>query len=349
LTRLLAVALAVSFALWPQVASSAPADIFNIAALEASDALVVSHVHDISQTWPGQSMTLVDVMDAKVVSQSGTSTVTAPGTFSPVTLSSTVALSIDNDAWRAALGTFPGETTGLSLGLVTGPGAKAGLPIGPPLFSGDGQLNQGVQQLGTESYGDPFDPSWPILTFSDVSSFPVTSYPGKPAMGLLANEIWGFQPLVGSAYASTPPIGLVKHPTLNGKPIDDAFVASDTGTPYTIAAELPPGVDRFYVQIWELLPDGSAQRTLRTIASEGASVTVPAEALPATGYFLFSFLIMTDPSAAIGSLTVTGKFRLAPAADSSCGDGVVDPAKGEVCDPLNSTGVACLGTCAGPR
>jgi cysteine-rich repeat protein len=116
--------------------------------------------------------------------------------------------------------------------------------------------------------------------------------------------------------------------------VPDAVTSS-----HVLAVDVPDGMHGFFV---ELIALSGGEDFL--IWSPTTQVTLPANLFEPGKYYAFRVSVFDDNGN--GSISVLGKVLLGPASSSKCGDGVVDPDRGETCDDGNTVdGDGCSSTC----
>jgi cysteine-rich repeat protein len=223
--------------------------------------------------------------------------------------------------------------------LLASPGSDHLLADGPALVSLSGAgAATGTVTTGPISYGDPFDPAWPILVQASYYTRRELAFPGSNAPFPLEGGVFASALLAGDAYTFRAPTRLVTA-TLDGVPIDERYVAWDGTSSHVLAVDVPDGMHGFFV---ELIALSGGEDFL--IWSPTTQVTVPGNLFEPGKYYAFRVSVFDDNGN--GSISVLGKVLLGPASSSKCGDGVVDPDRGETCDDGNTVdGDGCSSTC----
>jgi cysteine-rich repeat protein len=303
--------------------------------MTAGDTFVLSRL----ATTPGASGTsigvLTQLMTATGIAQTDGAASTATGAFTDVAPSSRITLSADLDDLAATAGPLGSW----SVMLVVSPGSSHLVPDGPALvsFGGNGAAT-GTVTSGPISYGNPFDPSWPILLQASYFSHRLVSVPGSGGPFPFVNGVYGAALVATDTYTFRSPTRLPTA-TLDGVPIDERFVAWDGTSSHVLAVDVPDGMHGFTATVFRL-----SDHSEFTISSRDSQVTLPASAFEAGKYYALQVIVSDDNGN--GSMATLGKVLLGSASSSKCGDGVVDPDRGETCDDGNTIdGDGCSSTC----
>jgi hypothetical protein len=306
----------------------------------AGDSLVLSHLTEAeSPNMRESSYLLTDVMTLSGITQTDGAAQSVSGTFSQVPLSTVMSGSIDLDALASERA--PGSTPdGWFFFVITGPGLPSDILMGPNLMEVNGSETSGVVQLN-ESFGDPFDPTWPVFGSSTFMAHRSISIPSVTEPLMFEEGLGETLPLTDIGTDITPNASFLNVITINGVPLEDNFLAWDGTSPLTIAVD--DDVDGFTAQILQFTRPGDVFTSVAAISAMGSSITVPSIVFSNDSYYTLSIHTWTamPNGGGCGATTQTGKIRIAPESQSICGDGVVDPSRGERCDG----GSGCSSSC----
>jgi hypothetical protein len=273
----------------------------------AGDAVVVSHLA-FTNAPPSQEVTvLIEVATAPGVAETDGVDASVTGTFQPVMRTQTIAFSIDLDAFTVALPVQQGGG-GWRLSVAASPGLDDGLPIGPPLASYFAeQAGFGLQSSGTITYGDPFDPSWPVAIVASYFQFHRIAIPDTEAIDL-ADEIHEVAP-VSADFTATPHALLANSVTLDGAEVTNHSIDWDGRSAHVLHVDLPDGVSRFTATAYRLamLGNSTIVQHAITIESTGSEVRLPAEAFERGE--LYALTIATSTGTA-GATAVLGPVQI---------------------------------------
>ena len=300
--------------------------------MSAADSLVLSRI--TTQAGPGGTSidVLTQTMTTAGVAQANGVTATAIGSFVDVPATSTQQLSIDLDAFATAL---PGNGQ-WNVAILASPGSVDNLQYGPTLVAFTGTSGTGTATTGATSYGNPFDPSWPVMIYADYGIERTYTIPNQQVHPNGFSDIGIAAPLAGSSFTFKPTVPLVTA-TIDGVSIqDDRFIVNDGTAPLEIAVDLPAGITRFDAFVSDLMSIAPGF----SISSTGSTLRVPASAFRPGHYYALRISVV-DPISKVGSSTATGKLLIGPAASSICGDGVIDSARGETCDGTPGCSATC--------
>ncbi|HEV7556457.1 MAG TPA: hypothetical protein VGO00_13415 [Kofleriaceae bacterium] len=299
--------------------------------MTAADSLVLSRITTHAGLGGRSIDVLTETMTTTGVAQADGVTATAIGSFVAVPATLSQELAIDLDGFATAM---PGAAT-WGMAILASPGSVDNLQDGPTLVAFTGASGTGTVTTGATSYGNPFDASWPVMIYASYGTERTYTIPNKQALQHGFSSISIAAPLPGSSFTFEPSVGLVTA-TIDGVPIgDDRFIAND-GAPLDLTVALPAGITKFDAYVTDLLSSGPGF----AISSTDSTLRIPAKAFQAGHYYALRIGVI-DPISKVGSFTATGKFLIGPAASSTCGDGVIDSARGETCDGTQGCSATC--------
>ena len=245
---------------------------------------------------------LTQLLTAPAVTQVDGAASTISGEFVDVAPTSGVTITLDADAIAASVPDH--RPWGIETSLVAGPGTAQGLLLGPALllFS-TGQTSGTVRAM--ESYGNPFDPSWPVLatTFVHLRDAAGTAGP---------SELWDSSYVTTSSYEFHPP-PLSRAPTLDGAPIAGQTIAWDGASPLELSFDVSG--DATSVSASVIREGTSISEVVANLYAPRPPLVVPAELLRAGDSYSFRIGVawQADSSGeSRGSFLQTSRVTLGP-------------------------------------
>jgi hypothetical protein len=261
---------------------------------DEGDALVVSR-STASIAGAATVETLTQLMNAPGVDQVNGGSAATGGTFADVAMTSQIEVAVDPSEFVA---TFGSGSASLSIGLITSPGASAGLVMGPDLVSiGEDPATTAVDV--TLQYGDPFDPSWPVLVDASYYEAPVIR-----GLFLQANSV---ELIAVSASYTFHPAAVASSPMLDGTSLAGSDVTWDGASPLAFAVTLPDGASGFTLTLYDAT-DLDAEPSSFTV--DGATVMLPPDVF-VSGH-AYAMQIGTSVSSTAYSSMVAGPFSVGP-------------------------------------
>ncbi len=244
-----------------------------------------------------QVLTLTQVLTAPAVSQVDGQASTIGGAFVDVPLTSTANITVDLDAVGTNLPAgFAATSVGTSL--LSGPGTVAGLSLGPSLLDvGSTQLTGTM--TASEPYGNPFDPTWPVLATTYVN-----------LTGSFSN-LWDIARVVDGTYVfQLPPMS--RAATLGGTPIDGQAIAWDGVSPLALAFDVSDEVNYISVAVFEETGPLGTGRFVANLSADRSPIVLPTGLLHAgqTYAFRIGVALQSADGTSRGSYLMTPQARL---------------------------------------
>lgn len=229
-------------------------------------------------------------------------------TFHDVELANMQRFDLDLDPYLAALPDTPTRTSvGISL-FATPEGGAAGL-MGPPLVGLSGVENGAIEDsiAFTDTYGNPFDPRWPLVVRVGYEAYlPGTSSP-------LGDRYYAYtiEPLRAHDHVATPFASFVRNVTLNRQPLAQGAAAWDGNSPLVFTVDASDDVDGVNLDVLRQLSSDSTPAVIARISLNGADrVELPASAFAAGEYQLRSWANADGDGAYFAASRDHGAFAL---------------------------------------
>lgn len=248
--------------------------------------------------------TLVQVLTTATVTQRDGEATSVTGAFADVSVANNVKIGIDLDAVAANLprGLL---LNGFGTSLLAGPGALFGLHLGPSLLQILSTQRTGPF-IASESYGNPFDPSWPVVVRTNINlaheqlDFPLNSLSNLWEEALLADGKYEFK---------IPPIA--EAAKINGLLIDGEELAWDGVSPMELSFDVTAEISGVYVTVYRL----HDHQPIANFSADRPPLLLPADVFrPDEAYAFRIGVWWQSPSddGARGSYHMTPAIRLRP-------------------------------------
>jgi hypothetical protein len=227
-----------------------------------------------------------------------------------VDVAATRALTIDVDT-TAFADAVPARTHYWGVSVMKGPASRFFDRLGPELL-GVGKYPDGSGQFSlTESYGDPFDPSWQTVVTSGYGTLEPTRLPDGSSL-FLAPYAFETRHLDGDHYTLGPIAGHVSTATLAGHPLT-GDIPWDGTSPLALHLDVPPDHAGFGASIYRLAgaPGDLAPQSWAGLRSDGSDITLPSTALRAGELYVLRVIVSDETETSrSGVASLLGPFRL---------------------------------------
>lgn len=246
--------------------------------------------------------TLVQVLTTPAVTQFDGEATSVAGAFADVSLSNSVNIGVDLDAVAANL---PRGLTlnGFGSSLLSGPGALVGLHLGPSLLQVVSTQLTG-SFIASASYGNPFDPSWPVVVVTNIN---LAHEQLEFSLGSLGN-LWEESLLTNGRYEfKVPPIAQAAR--INGVLIEGQELAWDGVSPMELSFAVTAEISGVYVTVFRL----DDHQSIANFSADRPTLLLPGEVFRPDEAYAFRIGVWwqsPDGEGSRGSYLMTPAIRL---------------------------------------